>query len=252
MIRAIGTRYAGCFFRSRLEARWAIVFDVLGIRWEYEADGYQLRSGPYLPDFRLPAEKCFVEVKPQPSSRPELVKAYELASEVEAEGWRFLLLESEIPRSAERLPEEFYACLLGHRFAGCAEQQNRAVQAAFDCGRSARFEHGQKPDLAQAQGTVSKCLEEVGDIQAQASYEEGWCFCCAGHHTQCAADNEDVAELESGYERNFDLDDLPEEFADRLEVLVENHYEHHHADCNYCSTCGCEGARCSLSAIRDD
>jgi len=26
-IKAIETRYAGCFFRSRLEARWAVAFD---------------------------------------------------------------------------------------------------------------------------------------------------------------------------------------------------------------------------------
>jgi hypothetical protein len=53
MIQPIPTRYAGCHFRSRLEARWAVFFDHLAIRWEYEAQGYDLPSGPYLPDFRL-------------------------------------------------------------------------------------------------------------------------------------------------------------------------------------------------------
>lgn len=32
-IKAIETRYAGCR-RSRLEARWAVVFDTLGFAWE--------------------------------------------------------------------------------------------------------------------------------------------------------------------------------------------------------------------------
>lgn len=32
-ITPIQTRYAGCLFRSRLEARWAVFFDHLGIRW---------------------------------------------------------------------------------------------------------------------------------------------------------------------------------------------------------------------------
>lgn len=70
--RAIETRYAGCRFRSRLEARWAVVLDTLGVPWEYEAQGfmcdYRLSLSsqdpyPYLPDFWLPREKCFLEVK---------------------------------------------------------------------------------------------------------------------------------------------------------------------------------------------
>jgi hypothetical protein len=54
-VRAIETRYAGCNFRSRLEARWAVFFDALGIRWEYEPQGFVGAYGaPYLPDFLLP------------------------------------------------------------------------------------------------------------------------------------------------------------------------------------------------------
>lgn len=51
--RPIETRYAGCVFRSRLEARWAVFFNRLGIRWEYEPQGYVLNGRPYLPDFKL-------------------------------------------------------------------------------------------------------------------------------------------------------------------------------------------------------
>jgi len=32
--RAIRTKYKEHLFRSRLEARWAVFFDALGIRWE--------------------------------------------------------------------------------------------------------------------------------------------------------------------------------------------------------------------------
>lgn len=53
-IKAIETRYAGCHFRSRLEARYAVLFDSLGIKWQYEPEGYKLPSGYYLPDFYLP------------------------------------------------------------------------------------------------------------------------------------------------------------------------------------------------------
>lgn len=49
----IQTRYAGCHFRSRLEARWAVFFSSLDIPWEYEPEAFALPSGNYLPDFRL-------------------------------------------------------------------------------------------------------------------------------------------------------------------------------------------------------
>lgn len=49
----IQTRYKGYNFRSRLEARWAVFFDALGLAWEYEPEGFQLEAGWYLPDFRV-------------------------------------------------------------------------------------------------------------------------------------------------------------------------------------------------------
>jgi len=64
-IKAIETRYRGYRFRSRLEARWAVFFDALDIRWEYEPEGFDLGGfGPYLPDFWLPQVKMYAEVKP--------------------------------------------------------------------------------------------------------------------------------------------------------------------------------------------
>lgn len=63
MIKAIETTYAGCRFRSRLEARWAVFFDHLEIAWEYEPQGYESDAGRYLPDFWLPDERIWVEVK---------------------------------------------------------------------------------------------------------------------------------------------------------------------------------------------
>ncbi|MBK9515513.1 MAG: hypothetical protein IPO05_18320 [Flavobacteriales bacterium] len=76
MIKPIETRYKGYRFRSRLEARWAVFFDALGLEWEYEPEGFDLGDGVYyLPDFRValttyyrtdePPEKrtIYVEVK---------------------------------------------------------------------------------------------------------------------------------------------------------------------------------------------
>lgn len=63
-IKAIQTEYKGYLFRSRLEARWAVFFDELGIEWEYEPEGLVLSNGTYyLPDFYLPGFHCFFEVK---------------------------------------------------------------------------------------------------------------------------------------------------------------------------------------------
>lgn len=56
-IKPIETIYNGYKFRSRLEARWAIFFDSLGVKYEYEPEGFSLPSGKkYLPDFRV---KCY-------------------------------------------------------------------------------------------------------------------------------------------------------------------------------------------------
>jgi hypothetical protein len=60
---AIPTVYAGVQFRSRLEARWAAFFDLLGWKWEYEP--FDLEG--YIPDFLLhqrPHTIWLAEVKP--------------------------------------------------------------------------------------------------------------------------------------------------------------------------------------------
>ena len=53
-IKPIETHYLGYRFRSRLEARWAVFFQTLGVEFEYEPEGFDLGDGlKYLPDFRL-------------------------------------------------------------------------------------------------------------------------------------------------------------------------------------------------------
>src|ERR1700744_44402 len=62
-IKAIPTKYNGRQYRSRLEARWAAFFDVLG--WAHEYEPFDL--GSWSPDFLLrgpTGESCIVEVKP--------------------------------------------------------------------------------------------------------------------------------------------------------------------------------------------
>lgn len=50
-IPALPASYRGVTFRSRLEARWAYYFDLIGCDWQYEPEGYGLASGNYCPDF---------------------------------------------------------------------------------------------------------------------------------------------------------------------------------------------------------
>lgn len=69
MLKAIETQYKGYRFRSRLEARWAVFFDALGLKWEYEPEGFDLGNNTwYLPDFRVTSPQGLVawyEVKPE-------------------------------------------------------------------------------------------------------------------------------------------------------------------------------------------
>jgi hypothetical protein len=64
LIRAIETEYNGYRFRSRLEARWAVFFDTLGVSYEYEKEGFETEAGRYLPDFWLPQFGAWYEIKP--------------------------------------------------------------------------------------------------------------------------------------------------------------------------------------------
>lgn len=54
-LKAIQTKYNGYYFRSRLEARWAVFFDTLGIKYYYEHEGYEIDGEAYLPDFQIPS-----------------------------------------------------------------------------------------------------------------------------------------------------------------------------------------------------
>ncbi len=80
-IKPIETMYHGYRFRSRLEARWAVFFDALEIPYQYEAEGYNLDGLYYLPDFWLPDQRCFFEVKGQTPTEQEDRKQYALAEQ---------------------------------------------------------------------------------------------------------------------------------------------------------------------------
>jgi hypothetical protein len=222
-IAAIETRYGGCRFRSRLEARWAVFFDDLGIPWEYESQGwdldrlvrrakaqlierdepeewpwkrfrkdpapdgklYDLKPPPplglYLPDFWLPRQKIWFEVKgvlpERGSDEDERLDAFGFLVRCElVPGRQFVVAFGGIPRTGDPFGgvADGYAYQYGPywdnlwawnrcRVCGFLDMQfeGRAgrnacgcrgleeleihpdVHDAFEVARSARFEHGE-------------------------------------------------------------------------------------------------------------
>jgi hypothetical protein len=85
-IEAIETEWHGYHFRSRLEARHAIVLDYLNLVFEYEREGYRFPDGTcYLCDYHIDKQDCWIgdacwlEVKGQEPTNEEEHKAELLA-----------------------------------------------------------------------------------------------------------------------------------------------------------------------------
>jgi hypothetical protein len=108
--KSMPTYYKGITFRSRLEARWAIILDELGIAWEYEPEAIVIESSiwfadpqnrdvmSYLPDFYLPEHKAFVEVK---------------GSLDEAEYWKIIRIAHNLARDDDHKYAFFLAGNIG-------------------------------------------------------------------------------------------------------------------------------------------
>lgn len=86
MTQAIQTRWRGYHFRSRTEARWAVFFTALGLRWDYERERYDLPSGSYLPDFYVYTKRggLWAEIKGEEFTPLERTLCIELAQAVGA------------------------------------------------------------------------------------------------------------------------------------------------------------------------
>lgn len=159
-MKAIETVYRGYRFRSRLEARWAVFFDALGLKWEYEPEGYVLPDGSgYLPDFRFTplvdgrVHTQFVEVKGQSPTAREIEVADQLAK---AEGCTLIVVGDPLDARLINLPssaawDRIYGDSIGNlaffvwAFAGFPQEEASYGQTrrAAVAARQARFEHGQ-------------------------------------------------------------------------------------------------------------
>lgn len=133
-ISPIETRYAGCRFRSRTEARWAVAFDALGFSWEYEPEGFALPSGGYLPDFLINTTGEWIEIKP-PVQRAVDPRWQELA---EATGKPLRVLYGVPgPEHEQQIYRPGRKPTVRRRLASA--RHTSAVLAAWTKARSARF-----------------------------------------------------------------------------------------------------------------
>lgn len=136
MIKPIPTRYAGRLFRSRTEARWAVAMDVAGIAYDYEAEGFALPSGCYLPDFWLPEERRWLEVKGIHPTREEEMRCQELAW---ATGFDAMLVFGTPGSSIDTRHPDYFP--VWHKRGQPLGYQTdwELPQAAYDAALSARF-----------------------------------------------------------------------------------------------------------------
>ncbi len=68
------TKWDGIQYKSKLEARYACFMKYANVNFRYEPMKTQLEAGLYTPDFWLPEQKMFIEVKPAFPNTEELYK----------------------------------------------------------------------------------------------------------------------------------------------------------------------------------
>lgn len=220
MIKAIETEYKGYRFRSRLEARWAVFFDNMGAKWEYEKEGFDLGDlGYYLPDFWLPFHPDYrpaeypnaaqwIEIKGSKPTDIELAKLRELskttyhnsslvvgvpgeqhdyfAHHSGLHGWR--RREEDVPLP----PGQWGAWMLVRRhspFAG-TEFVNQAINAATH----ARFEYGETPKPPSFEELKGRAVEyQISAAQQWFEKADAYLGCfdivlarqCSSNATHC-------------------------------------------------------------------
>ncbi len=109
-ISPIETEYGGHRFRSRLEARWAIFFDQVGLAYEYEYEGFEMDGIRYLPDFYIPSLDRWFEIKGKSLSKEELKKCEEFCQRLDNENIKFSILIGSPVLCASRIGD-FYGIL---------------------------------------------------------------------------------------------------------------------------------------------
>ena len=91
-IKSKETYYDGYRFRSRLEARWAVFFNNIGLEYEYEMEGFDMEECSYLPDFYIPSIDRWFEIKGQPLTVSEVQKCEQFCRRKDNENIKFSIL----------------------------------------------------------------------------------------------------------------------------------------------------------------
>lgn len=202
MIEAKETEYKGYRFRSRLEARWAVFFDAIGARWEYEPEGFILEDGThYLPDFLVHdvrgrgSEDMYIEVKgnltPEDLHKVEMFplpiiifgqipdakwcewrnddgKMYAFWSfdyNRDDNEWFYNLEFSEDDHyRAEPKAGRGGGLVLDYPDDPYDFTDDNLTEAAFRKARQARFEHGERPDTTPDNSKSSTASESTAPL----------------------------------------------------------------------------------------
>ncbi|GAA4676648.1 hypothetical protein GCM10023347_33690 [Streptomyces chumphonensis] len=186
-IHAIETIYAGRRFRSRLEARWAVFFDEVGVSWEYEPQGYVIDGQPYLPDFLLTDCGTWVEVKGNENALDIslMTAAAQHLPEMpyrQERGPRLLIL-GPIPSGSRRGdwgwigltpwtdPEEGSG-IEDHHYGFGSYMKNRRPWVLYNTSEATSFACG-GPWLAPAHDTYESGVPEAYNAALSARFEHG-------------------------------------------------------------------------------
>lgn len=186
-LRAIETRYKGHFFRSRLEARIAVLLDGLKVAWKYEPQGYDLGGTYYLPDFYLPQLATWLEVKGDIDGDERYFGIHKAQALAAYSNRRVLMTVGDLPYPFPTVDDHaetmtaffpngdqdapYWWCIcpvcnrIGAEYMGdpsrldcrCCHVKDHCgwlataddwrIQAAYEAAISARFEHGEKPQV---------------------------------------------------------------------------------------------------------
>ena len=146
----IQTKFAGNLYRSRLEARYAVLFQACRLPFEYQREGFLLEQGrylPYLPDFWLPTLGTWLEVKGMlPGARDNAISQL-LADQTQ----RRVIIACGPPEMAANLScffPDWHGTLFQTLSAFLMQWlPPEIVIRAIGTAQSARFEFGETPKI---------------------------------------------------------------------------------------------------------
>ena len=144
-IKPIQTFYEGYHFRSRTEARYAVMWRALAWSYQFEMQGFALERGAFLPDFYLTDCEVFFEVKGIMPSAQDVELCACLANEHRCAVFLAVGQPEHEAALYQFMPDVDYSrstLRVGLESLGASIAE---INMAMQCARSARFEHGARP-----------------------------------------------------------------------------------------------------------